>query len=163
MLSSFLGALGAADNSGSTATIDLSNHIVIVGTTNSISRSLIDASDLQYTGRADVFVAVFSPTGSLVYSTSFGGSNDDYGNAIVVNAYQPEFEGGTNAFLTLISFCADFGGCSSHGKCTSAVTLDGISTELQRGQLYRLEQLFRPWHLCSTRLVQLRCWMEWSS
>src|SRR5207245_10860564 len=53
-------------------------------------------------GGADAFVTKLNPTGSaLVYSTYLGGSNDDYAQAIAVDA-------AGNAYVTGGTFSSDF-------------------------------------------------------
>ena len=53
------------------------------------------AFDTSYAGVSDVFVAKLNPAGSgLVYATFLGGSTDDYGSAIAVDADGQRLRGG---------------------------------------------------------------------
>src|SRR5579864_1642711 len=121
LYSTYLGGSGN-DQPGSIA-VDSAGSVYIVGSTDSTDFPLaaLGSSDL---GSPHVFIAKLDPTGSnLVYADYLGGSNQDYGYAIaldatnnvyvtgstassdfpVVNAFQPTYPGSYNAFLTSIS------------------------------------------------------------
>ncbi|MCB9245813.1 MAG: SBBP repeat-containing protein [Flavobacteriales bacterium] len=53
-----------------------------------------DTSDRTSNGGADVFVHKMNPSGSLVWARSFGGSDDDIGYSIVVDATGNAYTGG---------------------------------------------------------------------
>ena len=82
--STYLGAAGA--DAGNGIAVDASGSAYVVGDTNSVT---LPATGYQRANRGgqDVFIARLKPDGSgFIYSTYFGGSNDDHGAAIAVDA-----------------------------------------------------------------------------
>ena len=82
--STFLG--GGASDTGNGIAVDSSGNAYVVGDTTSLN---FPASGLQKgnAGGQDVFVAKLSASGAtLIYSSYLGGSNDDHGAAIAVDA-----------------------------------------------------------------------------
>ena len=104
--------------------LDASNIVYLAGKASSSDMPLKNAYDATLEGTYDAFVAKFdlSQTGadSLLYSTFFGGSGDEYANTVAVdstgafviagnttssdittlNAYQPAYGLSTDAFVT---------------------------------------------------------------
>lgn len=79
LYSTFLGSV--PDFPYPALTVDGSGNCFITGVTN----ELVFPSTLTFatlTGSADVFVTKLNATGSLIFSTIFGGSNSDYGTTI---------------------------------------------------------------------------------
>jgi hypothetical protein len=86
--STYLG--GSGTDSGTGITVDAASNAYVTGLTNSSGTfpTTPGAYDTSYNGGAnDVFVTKLNPAGtSLVYSTYIGGSLDDQGKAIAVDA-----------------------------------------------------------------------------
>ena len=68
-------------------TLDSSNSIYIVGNTNSPDIPLRNAWDWRLSGGLDLFVAKFTTTGILIYSTYLGGGDDSHGFSAYEYAY----------------------------------------------------------------------------
>jgi hypothetical protein len=87
--------------------VDWTRQVYVTGSTNSSDFPVQNALDATYNGDRDVFVAKLSSAGStLVYSTFLGGTGNDLGNAIVVDASGAAYvTGGTDSqiFPTLTS------------------------------------------------------------
>ena len=83
--STYLG--GSSNDAASAIAIDLAGNAYITGWTTSTDFPTRGARQPASGGRYDAFVAKINATGSaLVYSTYFGGSGDDYGQGIAVDA-----------------------------------------------------------------------------
>jgi hypothetical protein len=125
LFSTFLGTHGTDEGNG--IALDGGDNVYIVGETDSNQYPVTgDAVQLTRFGGFDVVVSVLDPTGSqLLYSTFLGGSSDDFGYAIaldanadiyltgatsssdfpIVSAAQPQPGGGSSdAFVAKISF-----------------------------------------------------------
>jgi hypothetical protein len=78
--------------------IDASGNIWTVGSTTSNDLRTVNPIQATLKGSMDAFVAEFNSAGTLVFSTYFGGSNNDSASALAVdangNAY---FTGGTSS------------------------------------------------------------------
>jgi hypothetical protein len=87
--------LGGSDNdSGYGIAVDAAGNAYVTGYTDSAGWATSGAYDTTYNGNDDAFVAKLDPTGSsLLYATYLGGSSDDCGHGIAVDA-----EG--NAYVT---------------------------------------------------------------
>ena len=75
---------GAANDTANGVALDASGNIYIAGQTYSSNLPLRNALQPRLAGGADGFLAEFTPAGSLVYSTFYGGSFDDSANGIAV-------------------------------------------------------------------------------
>ncbi len=145
--STYLGGMG--DDLASSIAIDSQNNAYVTGFTNSVNFPVANAVQSKSNGGFDAFVAKLNPMGSsLVYSTYFGGSDNDFGNAIAVdkdrNAYfvgvtdsrnfpainplQSTNSGDSDGFITKISatgnvvnFSTYFGGSSFDNITSIAV------------------------------------------
>ena len=86
---------GSGEDGGNGVALDGSGGIYITGETASTDFPMVNAFQKTFGGgNGDVFVAKLSPDGtSLVYSTYLGGTGEDLGSAIAVDA-------GGNAYLT---------------------------------------------------------------
>ena len=75
---------------GTGITIDKSGNVWIVGTVDNPS-GIITTSGAYQTifggGASDAFIAKFSPSGSLLYSTYFGGNGEDIADNIVTDSF----------------------------------------------------------------------------
>ncbi len=124
--STYLGGTGGAGNgdSASAVAVDSAGDAYLVGTTSSPDFPTADAVQSRYGGgNSDAFVTELNVSGTApVYSTYLGGSSDDFGDGIAIdaagsayvtgytyggfptsNAVQPGFGGGSqDAFVTKI-------------------------------------------------------------
>jgi hypothetical protein len=68
--------------------VDISNHIIVGGTTTSTGLYTIAGTSFQVTlkGNTDAFIARFSPTGALRWSTYYGGNNSEDIHVVVTDA-----------------------------------------------------------------------------
>jgi hypothetical protein len=119
--STYLG--GSGDDEARAIKVDSAGNVYVGGYTDSTDFPLATLGSLP-AGSPHVFVAKLDPSGStLLYSDFIGGSNQDYGYALaldasnnvvvtgttssydfpVVNAYQATYPGSSNGFLTKLS------------------------------------------------------------
>ncbi|MFX1532614.1 MAG: SBBP repeat-containing protein, partial [Promethearchaeota archaeon] len=92
IFSTYLG--GSADDEGRGIAIDRSGNSYIIGFTNSSDFPMKNAYNSTYGGNRDVFITKINSTGNgLEFSTYLGGSDDDHGQAITVDA-------GGNSYIT---------------------------------------------------------------
>jgi uncharacterized protein (TIGR03437 family) len=79
--------------------LDAADNVYVVGATNSVDMPISNgAAQTKEGGGVDAFVVAFAATtGYGVYSTYLGGSGDDYGNAIAVDAAGDAFVTGSTA------------------------------------------------------------------
>jgi hypothetical protein len=90
LYSTYLG--GSADDCGQGIAVDSAGSVVVTGFTASADFPTTGTLQSVHAGRYDAFVTKLEPAGSsLVYSTYWGGSADDYGTSIALdpagNAY----------------------------------------------------------------------------
>lgn len=90
------GAVGNFDIISDLA-VDGDGNAYIVGTTGSSDFPTKNALQPALKGDFDAFVAKFGPDGTLVYSTFFGGTGNESGDAIAVDAAGAVFLAGTTA------------------------------------------------------------------
>jgi Beta-propeller repeat/Divergent InlB B-repeat domain len=81
--STYLG--GAGDDEGNNITVDADKNAYVVGDTDAFSDN----------GTLDSFVAKFDPSGQLLFVSFIGGSSDDYGNGIALDASRNVYIAGT--------------------------------------------------------------------
>jgi hypothetical protein len=107
---------GSAYDGANSVTVDSTGNVYIAGATSSADFPLLNPLQQKPGGQSDGFVAKFSPSGQLLFSTCFGGSGDDIINAIRLHpsgdlvlvgtthstdlpttesAFQPAYKGGT--------------------------------------------------------------------
>jgi len=121
--STYLG--GSSDDYGTSIAIDASNNIYVTGTTTSANYDITaGAYQTSNGGLKDLIVTKLNTTGSaLIYSTYLGGSNDDIGGSIAVdavgNSYVAGYSLSTNYDITPGAYQTNNGGMS-----------DGIVTKL---------------------------------
>ena len=84
--STYLGG-NSTDDSDSIA-IDNSQNIYIAGMTNSPNFPMKNAYNSTYGGNGDVIISKFNSTGSLIFSTFFGGNQGDFSHGIAVDSNQ---------------------------------------------------------------------------
>ncbi len=89
---------GTSEDDGNAIAVDGSGNAYVTGQTKSMDFPTKNALYGTNKGVFDAFVTELSPTGTLVYSTYIGGTSNDSGNAIAVNASGDAFvAGGTNS------------------------------------------------------------------
>ena len=95
--STYLGGSGTDTAYG--IAVDGSGNAYVTGETNSTEIDFPLAAALYNTnsGARDAFVTKFDPTGALVYSTFFGGANDDSARAIAVDSSGNVYIAGSTA------------------------------------------------------------------
>ncbi|MCY2924979.1 MAG: SBBP repeat-containing protein, partial [Planctomycetota bacterium] len=81
--STYLG--GSSDDAAQGVAVDSSGNVLVTGFTGS-SGWVSGGWDTSYGGFDDAFVTKLSPSGGHLWSTYLGGSNNDYGNGIAVDA-----------------------------------------------------------------------------
>ena len=131
---------GTNQDSGQSVRVDDSNNIFIVGLTNSQDFPVTsDAAEPDFLGGTyDMFIAKFSPSGELLYSSYFGTAGnenneefemDSSGNLVIVgvtsssnlpvtsDAYQSILRGASDGFIirladdcSTVQYCTYFGG-----------------------------------------------------
>src|SRR6266550_127337 len=107
--STYLG--GSGDDAGQGIAVDAAGHAYVTGYTFSTNfPTTLLAFQSANAGSTDAFVTKLNPAGSvpLVYSTYLGGSGDDFGQGIAVdaagNAYVTGYTGSTNFPTTAGAF-----------------------------------------------------------
>jgi hypothetical protein len=150
VFSTYLGG-SAADQAWAMAA-DAQGNSYIAGYTASSDFPTFNALQPASGGAGDAFVAKFGPRGELVYSTYLGGSNLDVALGIavdgqgavyvtgwtgssnfpVVNAYQPSYHGGWDAFVVKLApdgqslvYSTFLGGASEENATAIAVDASG--------------------------------------
>ena len=76
---------GSGDDRALGIAVDPSGQAWITGSTTSSDLPILNAFQSTRLGTRNAFLAAFSPTGALVYSSYFGGSGSDSGNAIAAD------------------------------------------------------------------------------
>lgn len=115
--------LGGNDEEDCSAIIvDTSNNAYVIGDTFSANFPIQSAFQSSFSGGQDTFLAKLNPNGSILYSTYFGGSNNDAGvdvaidsdnnaylvgttnstNILTKSSFQRNLAGGTDVFLAKI-------------------------------------------------------------
>ncbi len=135
--STYLG--GSADDWGQSISVDAAGNVYITGmtvspdfpTTSGVVKSTCTTTDQFGIVRADVFITKLNASGSsLDYSTCLGGSADDEGAAIAVDAQGNAYiAGGTNSAdfpVTSGAFQTTFAG----GDITAAGYLDAFVSKI---------------------------------
>ena len=98
--STYLG--GSGTDQGSAITVDASGNAYVTGSTDSTGFPTASPFQASNSGEFDAFVTKLNAAGSaLVYSTYVGGSTDDFGNGIAVDA-------SGNAYVTGSTDSTDF-------------------------------------------------------
>jgi hypothetical protein len=110
---------GGARNYARAVAVDSQGNVIVAGDfsgTADFGGMILTAPDPYGVWAADMFVAKYSPSGSLLWVKSFGGASGDMGNAVAV-------DGSDNIILA--------GGLSSYGvNFGSGITLSGIDMVL---------------------------------
>ncbi len=99
--------LGGSADRGNGIAVDSAGNAYVTGTTYGGFPGAT-GSPSNFSSAADVFVAKFSSTGLLVFATVLGGTGQDFGNAITVDA-------GGNPYVTGYSTSSAFTGAPGGG------------------------------------------------
>ena len=105
--STFLG--GDDLEHGNSVAIDVSNNIIIVGTTYSNNFPTEHAFQPNKGGTTDIFISKFAPDGSIMWSTYFGGSSIDGGADVCVDSQNNIYITGHQDHNVLIAKFAENG------------------------------------------------------
>jgi Beta-propeller repeat len=97
--STYLG--GSGDDRGLDLAIDGNGDIHLVGFAGSIDFPTADSLQPKKAGAVDAFISKFDRNGSLIFSTYFGGSSSDYGQAI-------SLDGAGNIYLLGDTYSTNF-------------------------------------------------------
>ncbi|MBY8995803.1 MAG: hypothetical protein KGD59_14730 [Candidatus Heimdallarchaeota archaeon] len=96
---------GSGDEWAANVAVNSAGEIAVVGTTTSTDFPLQSAYQGTHNGGefylTDIFLAKFSSSGSLLYSTYFGGTEDDWG-------YGVDFDSGNKMAISGSTYSADF-------------------------------------------------------
>jgi hypothetical protein len=108
---------GSLDDEPLAAAVDSPGNAYVTGRTYSIDFPVAgtpaQAVKAGFTNRTDVFVTKLAPTSALVYSTYFGGGDDDSGAGIAV-------DGGGKAYVTGFALSLDFPTAGTPSQGTKA-------------------------------------------
>lgn len=101
---------------GTAIALDSSGSAYVMGTTTLDTIPVLSAFQRRRKGGTDAYIAKLDSTGStLVYASYLGGSEDDFGNAIAVDAYGNAYVTGNTVsvnFRTRNALQANYGGLS---------------------------------------------------
>ena len=97
--STYLG--GTSSDYGMGVAVDGAGNTIITGDTWSSNFPMVNPIDGTHNGGGDAFVAKLSPSGSLLYNTYLGGTNNDIGWNVAV-------DGGGNAYITGYTYSSNF-------------------------------------------------------
>ncbi|MSV30369.1 MAG: hypothetical protein EXQ52_16745, partial [Bryobacterales bacterium] len=145
---------GTGDDSANGVAVDSAGNAYVTGETNSNNFRTLAAYQGTPRGGLDAFAAKFGPAGALVYSTYLGGTGDDRGAAItvdaagnayvtggtdsvnfpVLNAIQPVNRGSQDAFVVKLgttgtfaygTFIGGSGGTAGYPEAGAGIAVDG--------------------------------------
>jgi Beta-propeller repeat/FG-GAP-like repeat len=112
--STYLGGDGTNGDGAHGIAVDTAGNAYVTGYTSSTNFPTANAFQASLAGADDTFVAKLNPAGNaLLYSTYLGGTTNDYGTGIAVDAAGNAYvTGGTSStnFPTMNPFQASFGG-----------------------------------------------------
>jgi len=122
--SSYLG--GSSVDLGNAVAADSSGSVVVTGYTRSADYPVLGAFDASLDGTWDAFATKITATGAIAWSSYFGGSADEFGYAVAIdataNAWVVGQQGG-DAYVTKIS---------PTGSLVWSKTLGGSSIDIAR-------------------------------
>ncbi|HEY0703679.1 MAG TPA: SBBP repeat-containing protein [Candidatus Acidoferrales bacterium] len=81
--STYLG--GSVDDAAQAIAADSVGNVYLTGFTQSPDFPVVDALQGTFGGSTDVFLTMIGPSGTPLFSTYLGGTQDDYGNAIALD------------------------------------------------------------------------------
>ncbi|WP_234110530.1 SBBP repeat-containing protein [Chryseobacterium sp. R2A-55] len=77
---------GSSDDFGTSCTVDSQNNVYLSGYTFSTTGIASGGYQNNLAGNCDAFLAKFSSSGTLIWSTYYGGNNEDKGKSCAVDA-----------------------------------------------------------------------------
>jgi hypothetical protein len=98
IFSTYLGGQSLFGDHGKAITVDLSGNIYVSGHTTASNFPVVHPFQAEFgggSGTGDAFIAKFSHSGNLIYSTYLGGAQDESGNGIAVDRYGNMYITGT--------------------------------------------------------------------
>ncbi len=104
IFSTYLGGSSTSGDQARDIAIDNNDNIYITGYTTASDFPVVNAYQSEFAGgffNGDAFISKFNPNGVPIFSTFFGGTNEDEGKSIVVDENQ-------NIYLTGTTHSADF-------------------------------------------------------
>jgi len=99
------GTNGSGEETGLGVAVDGSGNAYVVGTTNSSTPLPGNPTLIPPGGQYDCYLVEFGPSGSIVFTTIFGGSNDDLPQAVAVDS--------TGIYVTGVTKSTDFPGVTA--------------------------------------------------
>jgi hypothetical protein len=93
VFSTYLG--GAGQDQGTAIALDTSGNAYVAGDTTSNNFPVQGAVQSALGGKTDAFLTKFTPSGSILFSTYLGGSQDEHAGAVAVNSSSVYVAGGT--------------------------------------------------------------------
>ncbi len=129
--STYLG--GTSFDSGKGIAVDAAGNAYVTGQTSSIDFPTLPPFEDAFGGSNNIFVTKLNPAGTqLIYSTTIGGSGDEYGNGIAVDS-------SGNAYVTGITNSKNFpivGGFQPNPA--TSTNLNGTTSIFQQGFVLKL-------------------------
>lgn len=101
LFSTYLGGACTMGNHATDAVTDVFGNIYVTGYTCSSSFPILNPFQSSFAGVSDVFLSKFNSSGSMVFSTYLGGSQDD-------KAYSLTTDDFSNIYMTGYTISADF-------------------------------------------------------
>ncbi|MFN7996373.1 MAG: SBBP repeat-containing protein [Bryobacteraceae bacterium] len=128
--STYLG--GAGTDWATDVAVDNSGSAYVTGYTLSTDFPTRNPIQAANAGSSDVFITHVDPSGTLVYSTYFGGSSSDYGYAIAVDYYGYVYVAGGTDSLDL-QFPGAFQAASNLGRDGFIAKIDSSGNQVTGG------------------------------
>ncbi|MBI4447063.1 MAG: SBBP repeat-containing protein [Acidobacteria bacterium] len=134
--STFFGG-SSVDLAGGVA-VDASGNAYVTGLTASSDFTTRNAVQSSLNGSNDAFLAKFSPTGTLLFSTYFGGSAEEHSGAIAVDAAGDVYVAGSTSGTAFRATTAQFGSGGNGDVWVAKFTSSGSVTyfSMLGGQLF---------------------------
>jgi len=106
---------GSGDDEATSVVVDGAENVYVAGvTTSSVSIASAGAHQTTYNGSADAFLVKFNKSGALRWATYYGGTADDLGSAVAVDAsghvFMAGYTGSTTTIATSGTFQTAYGG-----------------------------------------------------
>lgn len=93
---------GQREEMGNSICLDLTGNVITTGSFEDICYSNSNSSALISAGFQDIYVQKLSPTGTILWTNQYGGSNSDIGHSVITDSEGNIFVAGT--FLGTVNF-----------------------------------------------------------